>query len=79
MTLVRGCKRAPQVKTYLKTNLIKGEYPNSSISLSFNVKRKMALPQQVSIAYVGFLTINNAQLATPFRATSLWEAEHRTG
>ncbi|MEG5225846.1 hypothetical protein [Microcoleus sp. AT9b-C3] len=38
----------------------------------------MALGRQVSIASVAFLSINNAQLATPFRATSLWEAEHIT-
>ncbi|MBD1810858.1 hypothetical protein NDA07_14300 [Microcoleus vaginatus DQ-U2] len=37
----------------------------------------MPLRRQVSIAYVGFLTIHNAQLATRLRGTSLWEAEHR--
>ncbi|MEG4117580.1 hypothetical protein QUA43_08915 [Microcoleus sp. N9_B4] len=38
----------------------------------------MALRSQISIAYVGFLTLHNAQLATRLRKTSLWEAEHRT-
>ncbi len=36
----------------------------------------MALRPQVSIAYVGFLTLHNAQLATRWRGASLWEAEH---
>jgi hypothetical protein len=36
----------------------------------------MALRPQVSIAYVGFLTLHNAQLAKRLRGTSLWEAEH---
>jgi hypothetical protein len=38
--LVRGCKRARQVKTYLKTNAIKPSYPNSSIPPSLMLKEK---------------------------------------
>jgi len=38
--LVRGCKRARQVKTYLKKNVIKRLYPNSSILPSLVLKEK---------------------------------------
>ena len=66
MILVRGCKRARQVKTYLKKNAIKSSSPNSSIPPSLMLKEKWRR-WQVSIAYVGFLTIDNAQLPTRFR------------
>ena len=40
MILLRGCNRAPQVKTYLKKNVIKPSSPNSSIPPSLMLKEK---------------------------------------